>query len=101
MYTRTTYTFENPINHGRLTNYAKILLIIWLSNGMLTKKEILRKMFPHREIGKGYYSSLFGEMSRSGLISYDRKDWTVKLTTDGVSYVIDSIVVPNKNILLN
>lgn len=97
----TTYTFENPINHGRLTNYAKILLIIWLSNGMLTKKEILRKMFPHREMSRGYYSSLFGEMSRSGLISYDRKDWTVKLTIDGVNYVIDSIVGPCKNVLLN
>ena len=97
----TTYTFENPINHGRLTRYAKILLLIWLSNGMLTKKEILRKMFPQREIGRGYYSSLFGEMSRSGLISYDRKDWTIKLTTDGVSYVIDDIVVPCKNVLFN
>lgn len=97
----TTYTFENPINHGRLTRYAKILLVIWLSNGMLTKKEILSKMFPHREMSRGYYSSLFGEMSRSGLIFYNRNDWTIKLTPDGFNYVIDCIVGQCKNVLLN
>lgn len=101
MYTRTTLTFENPVYNGRLTNYAKILLTIWLNGGMLTKKEILKKMFPTRDIGKGYYSSVFSEMVKVGFIFYNRKDWTVNLAPDGVNYVIDNIVKPYKNILLN
>ena len=95
------YTFENPVINGRFTNYAKILLTIWLNGGMLTKKEILRKMFPNRDMGKAYYSTLFGEMSKNGFIFYNRKDWSVNLAPDGISYVIDNIIGPHKNLLIN
>lgn len=101
MNTYTTYTFENPVINGRLTNYAKILLTIWLNGGMLTKKEILRKMFPNRDMGNSYYSSVFGEMSKNGLIIYYKKDWSVNLTPDGLNYVFDYIVGPHKNLLIN
>lgn len=85
------YTFTHPItSSGKSTRYLSVLSFLSKS-GPVSRYEILRNVWDiknavyHKEWYRGHMSSLFADMRRSGIVSYNRKTKTWSITQEGTN----------------
>jgi len=82
------YSFTRPLTaDGKATRYLSVLSLL-NKVGPTHRHEILKSIWhlgslPYHEFYRGYMSSLFASMRRSGIIEYDYKTYKWSITLKG------------------